>query len=1002
MGTKDTSGDRYGQISEDFLSRIRRGESPSFEVYVRKYPEYSDAIRDDFPVISYIEQIKRQASQFLSSTFTDAQAGKFVGRRIGDFSILREIGRGGMGVVYEARQASLQRRVALKVLLPGSLVDEKNLRRFRREARAAAGLHHTNIVGVLGAGHDAGIHYIAMQYISGQSLSDVIRQDRETSDGPSDSAEVSSDQGVCQSGQDTDAGVDSTAGDVAPFQLPALGDPLRWTEIARIGSDIAGALAYAHSCGIVHRDVKPSNLLIDAVGTIWVSDFGLAKTLDCDDVTQTGDVLGTLRYQPPESLRGQYTESGDIFGLGLTIFELCTLRPARPGFQRHRLIRFVSSGESPDFSSLDRGIPRDLQTIIHKCTMANPSSRYRSALELKEDLDRYRKDLPIKARRISVVGRLARWCRRNPVISTTAIISTFFVVVTTTVALLAINNARVRALNSLNQARVARDDAEHARRAADEARGLAEERLKESHEHYRVARQSIKRYLYFMSMDGRLRAAGLAPLRQQLIAEAGRSYDALLEVNGDDETLQHERAQAYAQLGGILWEAALAESAAEMRQKAINTFGVLRRNDPANLRYIKSLATNYRILGDILYKMDRIRDSQAAFDNSLELMLEVAERNPDQKQEPISLSYVLTDVARHCARVGQLDSAERFYLAAIGLECPELVEHPMRARLHHRMASNCTNLAKLYVQSRQHDQAETLCQVAIQAFSSLHRFKPSNPDYTEYLALSQGTLGSVYLKTDRPNEAIRLIEDAIATLERLRQQRPHAFRHWGQMTHLQMALARARDQAGETSASISEAEAAVAQFRERTERYPDRSRYWRELGQAQLLLSTLYHRDSQLEKSHNTLTEGMQCFEVRINASTEKALHIMYFAEALCRLAELNLECGIRDDAAIQAATRALDQLEPLLSNPSDLRPVRDWMAFEAARLANVFGQLDRPDECKRLALVAKPAPTSDLHARTIQLFRREIVGGERFLVAAHEKHINLLKCAKEVLNEPT
>jgi WD40 repeat protein/tetratricopeptide (TPR) repeat protein len=293
----------------------------------------------------------------------------------GEFRIVREIGRGGMGLVCEAFQDSLNRHVALKFL-----PEHGNLSRFRREAQAAGRLHHTNIVPVFGVGEHLGRHFYVMQYIAGRGLDAVLKE------------RAAAAAGTGRSRARPDA-----------------------REAARIGAQVAGALAYAHGQGVIHRDIKPSNLLLDDQGAVWITDFGLAKVADQQDLTRTGDFLGTLRYMPPEAFEGRYDARGDIYALGLTLYELVALRPAYDESDRARLIRLVTAGAPPRLRDLDRAVPRDLETMIHKAIERDPSHRYQTATALAEDLGRFIEDRPIRARRIGEAERFARWCRRNPV-----------------------------------------------------------------------------------------------------------------------------------------------------------------------------------------------------------------------------------------------------------------------------------------------------------------------------------------------------------------------------------------------------------------------------------------------------------------------------------------------------------------------------------------------------------------------------------------------------------
>ncbi len=200
-------------------------------------------------------------------------------------------------------------------------------------------------------------------------------------------------------------------------ELSASSDPDRqfYRSVARIGIQVAEALEYANRQGILHRDVKPSNLLLDNHGNVWVADFGLAKTAEADDLTHTGDILGTIRYMAPERFAGHCDARSDVYSLGLTLYEMVALRPAYEASDRHTLMDRVLHEEPERLKKLAPGVPRDLETIVAKATARDPAVRYATAAALAEDLRRFVEDRPIRARRVSPVERLGRWCRRNKV-----------------------------------------------------------------------------------------------------------------------------------------------------------------------------------------------------------------------------------------------------------------------------------------------------------------------------------------------------------------------------------------------------------------------------------------------------------------------------------------------------------------------------------------------------------------------------------------------------------
>ena len=417
----------FDEMAEEFAGRYRRGERPSLQEYIDRCPAMADEIRELFPALVEVEQ----AEEVLEPRHEPAASRSAPAlRQVGDYRVIREVGRGGMGVVYEAEQVSLGRRVALKIL-PGVVAkDRKALERFRREARAAARLHHTNIVPVFEVGQDGDVVFYAMQFIQGQGLEAVIdelsrqrQKSGRSSAGPIAAAAEEQKPGrpgttqpeqtgaVSRSpaalplrdrtealvaslrargqpdgavaghrdvrGRDRRSGpdrpterlerdrrTDSQPGGATGLSTPASSSTSAvlpggtqvsavessgrrlpfFRSAAEIGRQVAQGLAYAHARGIIHRDIKPSNLLLDSAGVVWIADFGLAKAED-DGLTATGDILGTIRYMAPERFRGEGDLRADVYALGLTLYELLTLRPGFESSDRLQMIERIKAEE---------------------------------------------------------------------------------------------------------------------------------------------------------------------------------------------------------------------------------------------------------------------------------------------------------------------------------------------------------------------------------------------------------------------------------------------------------------------------------------------------------------------------------------------------------------------------------------------------------------------------------------------------------------------------------
>jgi eukaryotic-like serine/threonine-protein kinase len=423
-------------LAEEFLERYRRGERPTVTEYVGKHPDLSGEIREVFPALLAIEEIGPHPAALGSPHHSSARGNDSMPARLGDFRIVGEIGRGGMGVVYEAVQESLGRQVALKVLPLDALADPVALKRFRREARSVAALHHSNIVPVFGIGEHAGHHYYAMQLIRGQTLEAVlggVRRLREFA-GPlpaktlSQTERAATEIAGClvegrfthsttqragggqndetrerlQSGGllDRAAAVasDQSCAAVTSVTIAERGESQYHRRIARIGLQVAEALGYAHDQGVLHRDIKPSNLLMDEEGTVWVLDFGLAKTEAVGEQSASRDIVGTLRYMAPERFDGRSDRRSDVYGLGITLYELLTLQPAFDAAQQAALVHQVLHGAPMSPRHVDRRIARDLETIVMKAMAKEPSARYVSAHALADDLRRFLENRTILAR----------------------------------------------------------------------------------------------------------------------------------------------------------------------------------------------------------------------------------------------------------------------------------------------------------------------------------------------------------------------------------------------------------------------------------------------------------------------------------------------------------------------------------------------------------------------------------------------------------------------------
>lgn len=438
----ESASECVNALVEEYMDLQRQGTVLSINEFVSQHPEHAAELHQLLETVLVVNQLGPQPESRATGDFPE----------IADYQLLRIAGRGGMGVVYEAIQISLERRVAVKIL-PNSLLHKGHAReRFQLEARTAAKLHHTNIVPVFEVGEHNGHCFYAMQFIEGETLDTVVDRLREirritaedkelglasparrqlaatTVQAQSialslDATELRAQRAGRETGGSPQAIVDTKLSHTDQTSTASYRSDARpfFLNVAQLGRQAASALHYAHEHGIVHRDVKPSNLILDLSGHLWISDFGLAKLTDVDDLTQAGDVVGTLRYMSPERFYGKCDGRSDIYSLGVTLYELIALRPPFQASDRAELVEQIKEGNHPKLRAVNRRIPYDLQTIVEKAMHPVAARRYATAQALADDLHKFVNGEPIRARRVNTAERLWLWAVRNPTLATLSV-----------------------------------------------------------------------------------------------------------------------------------------------------------------------------------------------------------------------------------------------------------------------------------------------------------------------------------------------------------------------------------------------------------------------------------------------------------------------------------------------------------------------------------------------------------------------------------------------------
>jgi serine/threonine protein kinase/Flp pilus assembly protein TadD len=835
-----SSTDVIDRLAAEFVERYRRGERPAMSEYTARCPDRAEEILDLFPALVVMENLKPVPP--LPSGSDQAHCATEVASlgRLGDYRIIREIGRGGMGIVYEAQQESLSRRVALKVLPRQMLTDNAHRIRFEREARAAAKLHHTNIVPVFGIGEENGLHYYAMQYIHGLGLDEVLvelKTLRNRSDSRSRGQPLTGREGEAAptparkpaavelteslltgrfqltAGSNAPLPPEALAPTTAPsaasskpplpaaetvtgrlsdtarlsksFKLPGDSSTGSWSpargaylhSIARIGIQVAEALQHAHDQGVLHRDIKPSNLLLDSRGVVWVTDFGLAKADDHRDLTQSGDVLGTLRYMAPEAFSGKTDRRSDVYSLGLTLYELLAMRSAFDETDKGRLIRQVMQESPPKLRQLDASIPRDLETIVHKTIDRDPAHRYQSAQELADDLQHFLNREPIRARRVSLAARFSRWCQRNPVVATLTSTIALLLLLATFVSTIAA--ARFQLLvaekgKALIAATEAKATAERDKQAADAARLQAqaaadqEKRLREEADRQRRraetnlarARRAVDQYLSKVTNEELLSVPGLQPLRRELLAEALKFYTEFTQEQSDDPQLQAEFAAAQYRLGTIHGDLGNREASQAANQQAIRQLEGLRARQVGGVDVLTILAEAY-------YRAVR-------YDEAIQLCQEILKSDPKSVAARSTLAQTYNTLALDPAAKKDLAGALKYHQQAFEIREQLAGEHTEDPQYNADLASTINNIGVLLSQQQKVSEKLAMFQLALPYNEKACTLAPHSVMWGRWLATTLRNIGSTRRQLGQQQEALQAFQRQAAVWRRLVVQNPAA------------------------------------------------------------------------------------------------------------------------------------------------------------------------------------------------------------------------------------
>ena len=571
-------------IVDDFTRQIRAGQNPQVADFQKRYPQLHCQLGELLGSVAAIEGLKSTAGDSTASF----DRTKFpMPETIGEYNVLSELGRGGMGVVYLGKHQTLGRQVAIKVLPPSLASSEDRVDRFQGEAQAAARLHHTHIVGVFGVGQNESFHYYVMDYVAGRGLDELIGE-RKTKGSASDSDSASSDQPKTASNRS----------DQAHF---------RWA--ARVGADLADALAYAHGQGVFHRDLKPSNFLLGDAGVVRITDFGLAKYSDSDvHLTKTGDLIGTPQYLAPESLKGQYDAQSEVYCLGLTIYELIASQPAFAGGSPAEVLNKITTTRPSPLRKLNSKIPTDLSTVIEKAVSQEPESRYRDAKAFRDDLLAFREGRAISARRASTWQHAKRWARSNPLAASLSGLSLALltlVAVVTSIGYWSTNDA-------LGKLQEQTELLQHQKALLHEQQTATAEALEQAIENKNEAIENERKT-----------AEGIA-LAEKNVAITMEVFDEMFRKVATQEAWEID---GFNELTGF--EMSLTDADAEFLDKLLTFYRQFAEQNADNVDLAAELARSYRRMGNIYQLIEQPAEAINAYREAVSLYQWVSLADPD-------------------------------------------------------------------------------------------------------------------------------------------------------------------------------------------------------------------------------------------------------------------------------------------------------------------------------------------------------------------------------------
>ena len=680
--------------------------------------------------------------------------------------------------------------------------------------------------------------------------------------------------------------------------------PAYWRSVAGIGTQVAAALHYAHQQGILHRDIKPGNLILDDKGVAWITDFGLAKLVDQEDLTHPGDVVGTLRYMAPEQLEGETSARSDVYSLGLTLYELLTLRPAFNETSRHRLLRQVSQRDPPRPRSIALDIPRDLETIVLKAIAREPARRYETAGGLADDLQRFLDDRPIRARRTTAIEHAWRWCRRNPALAG---------LTATTLFLLATGIIGSSA-GYLRESKL-RVQAESEQQRAEANLALAAEAFEDVF-------AKLSGVPGPRTFDGTGDRVWLGDVGSPVVAKKDalvlegllKFYDRFAEQNRDSTKWQHETAQAYRRVGDIQQRLGRFREAEEAYGRALDLYESSARRDPGRVEYVVELAAVHNQLGNTALASDRFDTALQQYDLAEQILTRdvAATSVSPQSQFQLAETYRAMGLTAFLRRVlspgadklaADSPDAEACLQKSLAILSELAGQSPSREEYRLAMAECYGALSGVCRFGRHAQEANEAKRRAIGILEALVAESPDNPQYRQILARTYA-LTRDSLSTGEPQDSVKPLERALTLMEAVPPPYNEVPEYRQTLAHICQGLAEAFFEAGQDDRVEEPLQTSIELFTSLRNQSPEVERYRGGLSRSLYTRAVIENQRGQPEAARRTLEQVLDLAGPVEPLASERSPLVVLLARTYTGLADVQAQLG-ETELSNQAAAEA-------------------------------------------------------------------------------------------------